>query len=223
MSLFQNIDIAQRVMMLIALLLSLTVHEWAHAWSAFRLGDDTASMQGRLTLNPIAHIDPFGTLILPLLGIPFGWAKPVPVNPTRFRRGVNMGTGMIITAAAGPLANVALAILSAVALGLIARFAPGLLVGGRLGGLYALLAMLISINVTLAIFNLIPVPPLDGSRVVDGLVPYSWRPQWESIVRLSPVLLILVVVASQKFGIISGPAHMVMGWLRELIFAIQTA
>ena len=80
-------------MVLIPMLLSLTVHEWAHAWSAYRLGDDTASMQGRLTLNPIAHIDPIGTLILPLLGIPFGWAKPVPVNPTRFRRGVGMSTG----------------------------------------------------------------------------------------------------------------------------------
>jgi Zn-dependent protease len=222
-SFLQHVDLAQRVMMLIALLLSLTVHEWAHAWSAYRLGDDTASMQGRLTLNPISHIDPFGTLILPLLGIPFGWAKPVPVNPARFRRGVNMSTGMIITAAAGPLANVVLAILSAVALGLIARFAPGLLFGGRLGGLYALLALLIGINVTLAIFNLIPIPPLDGSRVVDGVVPYSWRPQWESIVRFSPVLLILVVVASQKFGIISGPAHIVMSWLGDLISAIRTA
>ncbi|HMF44095.1 MAG TPA: site-2 protease family protein, partial [Polyangia bacterium] len=93
------------------MLLSLTVHEWAHAWSAYRLGDDTASKLGRLTLNPIAHIDPFGSLILPLLHIPFGWAKPVPVNPTRFRKGVNISTGMIITAAAGPLANVVLAVL----------------------------------------------------------------------------------------------------------------
>jgi Zn-dependent protease len=131
---------------------------------------------------------------------------------------------MIITAAAGPLANVALAVLSAVALGLIARFAPGLLMsGGRVGGLSALLSLLISINVTLAIFNLIPVPPLDGSRVVDGLVPYSWRPQWESIVRIAPVLLILLVVASQRFGIISAPANMVTGWLAGLISAIRTA
>ena len=122
-------------MILIPLLLSLTVHEWAHAWSAYRLGDDTASMQGRLTLNPIAHIDPVGTLVLPLLGIPFGWAKPVPVNPTRFRRGVNMSTGMIITAAAGPLSNVVLALLSAVAFGLIARFSPAWRVGSATGHL----------------------------------------------------------------------------------------
>src|SRR5215831_21359818 len=134
-------------MILIPLLLSLTVHEWAHAWSAYRLGDDTASMQGRLTLNPIAHIDPIGTLILPLLGVPFGWAKPVPVNPTRFRRGVNMSRGMMITAAAGPLSNVALAVLSAIALGLIARFSPELMSGGRMS-IYGLLTTLIVINVS---------------------------------------------------------------------------
>lgn len=221
MNFLQNFDLAQRVMILIPLLLSLTVHEWAHAWSAYRLGDDTASMQGRLTLNPIAHIDPFGTLILPLLGVPFGWAKPVPINPTRFRRGVNMSTGMIITAAAGPLANVALAVLSAVAFGLLARFSPSSMTGGPIS-IYYLLEMLIGINVTLAIFNLIPVPPLDGSRVVDGLVPYSWRPQWESIVRLSPILLILVVLAIARFGILAGPKNFVMGLLYRLIFAIQS-
>ena len=207
-------------MILIPLLLSLTVHEWAHAWSAYRLGDDTASMQGRLTLNPIAHIDPFGTLILPLLGIPFGWAKPVPVNPTRFRRGVNMSRGMIITAAAGPLANVALAVLSAIAMGLVARFSPALTNGGQMS-IFSLLETLIVINVTLAIFNMIPIPPLDGSRVVDGLIPYGWRPQWESIVRLSPVLLILLVVASQKFGLISAPAGYVMGLLGRLTTAVM--
>src|SRR5689334_23219884 len=96
---------------LIPLILSLTVHEWAHAYSAFRLGDDTASRQGRLTLNPIPHIDPIGTILCPLLGIPFGWAKPVPVNPLRFNRGVSMRTGMMITAAAGPLSNLVLAVL----------------------------------------------------------------------------------------------------------------
>jgi Zn-dependent protease len=218
---FLHIDLAQRVMILIPLLLSLTVHEWAHAWSAYRLGDDTASMQGRLTLNPIAHIDPFGTLILPLLGIPFGWAKPVPVNPTRFRRGVNMTRGMMITAAAGPLANVALAVLSAIALGLVARFSPEHLMNAGRMSVFSLLATLIVINVTLAIFNMIPIPPLDGSRIVDGLIPYGWRPQWESVVRFSPLLLILVVVASQKFGLIRAPAGYVMGLLGRLTTAFM--
>jgi Zn-dependent protease len=209
--------LAQRVMILIPLLLSLTVHEWAHAWSAYRLGDDTASMQGRLTLNPIAHIDLVGTLVLPLLGIPFGWAKPVPVNPTRFRRGVKMSTGMVITAAAGPMANIVLAFLAAVAFGLMMRFAPGTTTHTM--GLSSLLVTLILINVSLAIFNLIPIPPLDGSRVVDGLIPYGWRPQWESIVRLSPLLLLGVFYYSSD--IITGPASFVVGLLTRVATAIQ--
>jgi Zn-dependent protease len=217
---FQDFDLAQRVMILIPLLLSLSVHEWAHAWSAYRLGDDTAAMQGRLTLNPIAHIDLIGSLLLPLFGVPFGWAKPVPVNPTRFRRDVKMSTGMIITAAAGPLANVVLALVSAVALGLVFRFAPGTSAGGVLG-IANLLTTLIIVNVTLAIFNLIPVPPLDGSRIVDGFIPYGWRPHWESIVRLSPILLVLLLIGSQKFGFISGPSNYVVGLLRHVITAIQ--
>ena len=216
---FESFDLAHGVMTLIPLVLSLTVHEWAHAWSAHRLGDDTARMQGRLTLNPIPHIDPIGTLILPLLGIPFGWAKPVPVNPMRFRRTVNMKTGMMITAAAGPLSNIALALLSAVAFGLFARFAPEALSMGSGLGLATLLTMMIVINVTLAIFNMIPIPPLDGSRVLDGLVPHGWRPQWESIVRLSPVLLVVVVVMGQR--LIAGPAGYVVNWLSRLIVAMQ--
>jgi len=204
-------------MLLVPLVLSLTVHEWAHAWSAHRLGDDTAKGQGRLTLNPISHIDPIGTLILPLLGIPFGWAKPVPINPTRFRRGVNMKKGMMVTAAAGPISNVLLALVCAVAFGLVARFSPQLLTGSY--GIASLLAAMIQINVTLAIFNLIPVPPLDGSRVVEGLVPYGWRAQWESIVRLSPLLLIALVFFSGR--LIAGPAGYVMGWLGRVIVAMQ--
>jgi Zn-dependent protease len=119
-----GIDLLAGVKILIPLILSLTVHEFAHAWSAYRLGDDTASRMGRLTLNPLAHIDPIGTVLLPLLGIPFGWARPVPINPARFRRSMRMSTGMMITAAAGPLANVILAVACTVAYGLLLRFAP---------------------------------------------------------------------------------------------------
>jgi Zn-dependent protease len=214
---FAHINLAQRVMMLIPMLLSLAVHEWAHAWSAYRLGDDTAAMQGRLTLNPIAHIDPIGSFVLPLLLVPFGWAKPVPVNPTRFRRGVSMSAGMIITAAAGPLANVVLAVLSAAAFGCIAHFSPDVLTNPM--GVGTLLKWLVSMNITLALFNMIPVPPLDGSRVVDGLIPYRWRPQWESIVRLSPLLFI----AAWYFGgsIIAGPSNYVQGLLDRMVFAMS--
>jgi Zn-dependent protease len=217
---FFHFDLARGAMTLIPMLLSLTVHEWAHAWSAYRLGDDTAAMQGRLTLNPIAHIDPIGTLILPLLGIPFGWAKPVPVNPTRFRRGVNMSRGMMLTAAAGPLANVVLAILSAVAIGLAARFVPGAAANGGGLGLVPLLTTMLVINVALAIFNMIPIPPLDGSRVVEGLVPHGWRPHWQSVVRLSPVLLVVVIFAGRH--LIVGPTGYVVGLLTQLIVAIRS-
>src|SRR5579872_3573193 len=111
---FTHVNLLHGLMTLVPLVLSLTVHEWAHAYSAFRLGDDTAARMGRMTLNPIPHIDPIGTILLPMLGIPFGWAKPVPITPTRFRRDISMRAGIMITAAAGPLSNLVLAVLCTV-------------------------------------------------------------------------------------------------------------
>ncbi|MCK6591570.1 MAG: site-2 protease family protein [Polyangiaceae bacterium] len=205
-----------RVMMLIPLLLSLSVHEWAHAWSAYRLGDDTASRQGRLTLDPLAHIDPIGTFLLPLMGIPFGWAKPVPVNPARFRRDVSMRTGMMITAAAGPISNIILALLATVITALLIRFQPDLL--AAYPAVSYLLGIAIQMNVALAIFNLLPIPPLDGSRVVDGLVPYRYQGTWEKLTRFAPLLL-LGVILSGGF-ILAGPIAAVNGLLMDLLRAI---
>ncbi len=167
---FDEHTILDRVLIFLLVLLSLSVHECAHAWAAWRLGDDTARLMGRLTLNPLAHIDPVGTVLLPLLGVPFGWAKPVPVNPLRFTRRVSMRTGMLLVAVAGPLSNVAIALLSTVVLGLAWRFYPNL-PKARQPGLFDLLDQLALINVVLAVFNLFPVPPLDGSRVADALMP----------------------------------------------------
>lgn len=205
-----------RLMLLVPLLLSLTVHEFAHAWSAWRLGDDTAARRGRLTLNPISHIDPFGTLLLPLLGVPFGWAKPVPIDPAQFTRKLSMRTGMMVTAAAGPISNILLAVLSTLAYGLLFRFSPET-VSGR-SATAALLGMMIQINVVLALFNMLPVYPLDGSRVVDGLLPARMRPAWENINRFAPFLLLGVIV----FGgsIIRGPRMFVDGLLRKLLLAV---
>jgi len=214
-----GLDLLAGVKILIPLILSLTVHEFAHAWSAYRLGDDTASRAGRLTLNPLAHIDPIGTVLLPLLGIPFGWARPVPINPARFRRSMRMSTGMMITAAAGPLSNVLLAVLCTVAFGLLLRFSPDLAMGGS--GVRELLMIMIQLNVALAIFNMIPIPPLDGSRVVDGLMPLRLRPAWEGFTRFAPFLLLFVFIGARY--IMAGPMSAAFGLLDRILNVVVGA
>ena len=202
------------VMTVIPLVLSLTVHEFAHAWSAWKLGDDTAMRQGRLTLNPLAHIDPIGSVLLPLLGIPFGWAKPVPVNPAAFRRDVNMSRGMMLTAAAGPLSNLVLALLCAITFGLALRWAPGFLQANA--GVVALLKLLMGMNLGLALFNMLPVPPLDGSRVLEGLLPTRLQASYQRLHALAPFLLLGIFFFGGR--IISGP-FMYLGQLMMRLVA----
>lgn len=171
-------DFKEVLIFYIPLVVSLAVHEWAHAWSAHKLGDDTAAEQGRLTLNPIVHLDLVGTVLLPLSLLmsgsgPFlGWAKPVPVNPHRFRRGVSIFAGMLLTSIAGPLSNLVLAFLCSLGIVLAKRYtgASEMVIKG--------LGFALSLNVLLMIFNLLPVPPLDGHRLLpprvqEALQPYS--------------------------------------------------
>jgi Zn-dependent protease len=191
-------DLLGTIVLYIPVQLSLSVHEWAHARTAFALGDDTAAREGRLTLNPIVHMDLLGTLI-PLMGIPFGWAKPVPVNPARFRRGISMRNGMMLTSAAGPLSNVALAILCVLLLAILTRALPEAFDGRS--GVQSLLERAVTVNLSLATFNLLPIYPLDGSRIVDGFVPYEWRAGWERLCRLSPILLMLVIFVLPELGL----------------------
>jgi Zn-dependent protease len=200
------------VLNLIVLLLSLTFHEFFHAWSAWRLGDDTAARMGRLTLNPIPHIDLFGTIILPLLNAPIGWAKPVPVNPARFSRNVKMATGDLIVSSAGPLSNLLLGLVSAILLGVLARVAPGAVETGTPG--LALLTRLMVVNAGLAIFNLLPIPPLDGGHVAAALIPSRWRAGWDQFARLSPFLLIFVVLFGGPY--ISRP----IGFVFDLLWSV---
>lgn len=183
-----------------ALIVAATVHEYAHAHVAVRLGDPTPRAQGRLTLNPLAHLDPVGTLLILMAG--FGWAKPVQINPANFR---DWRRDSIIVAAAGPLANVTLLFVLGIPykLGLLETVPFGT---STLG---SLLLVTMQINAMLAVFNLIPIPPLDGSKILMGLLPPA---QAVSYARLQPygVLLLLLLVMTRSLGpVIVGP----MRWL----------
>jgi Zn-dependent protease len=202
---FSPQGIQQAILRVIILLMSLCVHEFAHAWAAWRLGDDTAALQGRLSLNPFVHADPIGTFVLPLIGAPIGWAKPVPFNPSRFRRGVSMGFGTMLVKIAGPAANVALALVSAVALGLLARFAPASLT--HTSPALALLLQLIVTNVGLALFNLLPIHPLDGGAVAEFFMPRALQPLWNHISSAGPFLLVGVIILASRTGFLSGAVY----------------
>jgi Zn-dependent protease len=193
----------QLVLMVPALLVAITIHEVAHGWVADRLGDPTARLAGRLTLNPLPHIDPFGALALIIAG--FGWARPVPVDGRHFRRPLR---DMALVAAAGPLSNFVVAFLGLVALLLVARtvsmpFLAEPLVG-TLGHIYRF-------NLGLGIFNLIPLPPLDGGHFLPYFFP---RASWSLLARLEqygPLLLLLLVfsgatryIVGPIFGLLHG-------------------
>ena len=206
----------ERLFLLVPVWLSLSVHEWAHARAAFRLGDDTAARLGRMTLNPLAHIDPIGTLLLPLLGVPFGWARPVPIDPRRFDPSVNVARGMALTAAAGPASNFALSLGAIALLAAIVHLSPDSVAGHALT--VQLLYVFALINAALGLFNLFPVVPLDGSRIAAALVPESLRPAWNAYARIGPLLLLALVLAPTLFGV------SVLGWpiakLRALLDAL---
>jgi len=206
---------------LLVMVLSLSVHECAHAWVAYRLGDDTAERQGRLSLSPVTHIDPLGSLLIPALnlilagGFGFiGWARPTPVTPARFRPSVHMRTGMVLVAVAGPLSNLLLAVM---ALGLFAALKGvdgGLWdASGRATGVGALLGAMFQVNVGLMVFNFLPIPPLDGSR----LLPRSMDDFQAAIAPYSFVLLIVIInVPFLSDVLVSRPIRLVMNMLQSI-------
>lgn len=173
----------------VALLVALTFHEAAHAWAADRLGDPTARLQGRLTLNPLAHLHPLGTLLLLLVGL--GWGRPVPIDARRLRPSPQVGMGLV--AIAGPISNLLLAL----PLGLLLRtrevkFYPTLLFDTVPFSWGLLLSWVVWLNLALAVFNLIPIAPLDGSRLVMAVLP---RRYFYWIARIEPYSMLLLVAA----------------------------
>jgi len=219
-----------------ALIVAIVFHEVAHGYMARLLGDPTASERGRLTLNPIAHVDPIGTLLVPgalaLLGGPvFGWAKPVPVNKWRLD---NPRYGMMAVAAAGPGSNFVLASVGAVLLGL--SMPAGLGFGGDMEAGAALLVnglgepqwlatglfYFILVNIFLGLFNLLPIPPFDGSHIVGGLLPERMRARWEKLQGVGMALLIGLIAVSWVFGtswlgtVLMPPVTFAMGFYLSL-------
>ena len=187
------------ILFLVALVFSISVHEFSHAWSASELGDPTATKLGRRTLNPLVHFDPLGALMILFMafsGWGLGWGKPVPVNPYNLR--VNPRVGMGLTAAAGPFSNLVLAALFAIPL----RLAVGMPALAQ-----TFLWTMVITNVTLAVFNLIPLPPLDGFNVVQGLLgtfrtrwAYEWGARLDRLAIFGPVLLLGLLSMGWIFG-----------------------
>jgi Zn-dependent protease len=195
----QNLVIG--IISLICFIPAIMIHEVAHGFVAHKLGDPTAKAAGRISLNPIIHIDPFGTVILPILlaisGMPvFGYAKPVPYNPRYFK---NIKTGEVLTGLAGPASNLIMAVIGALAAFGVRQFyaaAPE-----ALSWVYTALYLFVLINLYLMFFNLIPIPPLDGSSVIMPLLPKSALPAWYTVQQYAlPVLMIVVIVLPMVIG-----------------------
>ena len=213
--------------LVVPMIIAITFHEAAHGFAARALGDDTAAREGRLTLNPIAHIDPFGTLLLPAVliltaGIAFGYAKPVPVNMNALR---NPQRDMALVAAAGPLTNVALAVAFAVLLAATSGLADAYPLWRRT------LEFSVVLNFVLAILNLYPLPPLDGSKVVAGFLPphvaekYMALEQYGFIILVVAILVVPYVTAQMGTYVdvggylLVGPAYFLSDGLLEIVGA----
>jgi Zn-dependent protease len=208
-----DLDYTRLLLAFAVLLVSLTFHEAAHAWSADRLGDATARTLGRVSLNPAVHVDPIGTIVFPLIamitGLPIiGWAKPVPVNILNLRH--HWKQKYMLIAAAGPVSNLILATVAAVGVRVLGFETSG---DGVLGTLFQFLLLMVIINVLLAVFNMVPVPPLDGGNVLAGLLPGAAHELFERIRPFGFLILYGLLLSGLLFRIVDPVQDVVVGWL----------
>ncbi len=215
-----NYDIGQFILFMVALVFSLSLHEAGHAWMSNRFGDDLARSQGRISLNPMTHVDPIGTLLFPgiafFTGAPLlGWARPTPVNPLRWR---NKRVANFWVSIAGVLGNLAIAIVAGIIIRVL--YETGLLASAvtsnsdiALGGI-KLLSAFFTLNVGLFVFNLLPIPPLDGSKILASILPPSFESALESLEQFGFILLFIAVFT----GVLRGIFNVVMPFAESLVF-----
>jgi len=214
----------------LVLVVSVAFHEFGHALIAYKLGDDTPKRQGRVTLNPIAHIDPIGTLLLPFVGGVhaatsgmggggFGWGKPVQHNPRNYRRNISMGLGRILVSVAGPSMNLVLAVVFAVLLKVLLATGAIELYNAdhsNYGLALRILVFAVGTNFLLMFFNLLPIPPLDGGHIAEYFVPYRHRDKWDNIARFGPFIVLAVALIPQLSQVFLVPA----GWCTSHLFSL---
>jgi len=190
---------------IIAILVALSIHEWAHAYVAWKLGDPTAKYDGRLTINPLAHLDPIGTILFIFVG--FGWGKPVPVNPQYFK---HYKRDNALVALAGPVSNL---IVAFAAFAILLVMPTSEAVWAQV--LNTLMSDIIKINLVLMAFNLLPIAPLDGSKILDMFIPYQYQRQYAEFMMRGPFILLALILLGRAFGV-----PLLSGWISLIISPI---